>query len=171
MIPSKFDNMQWLEPWIGIGPGVEAQRLKLELKKEVGQGHPLYKQHAIPLARRSDNDDVLFYLPDAVGKRLVVVHLTWSSQSQPQQPSQTYEQTEWPYPVFYSSVNQWVYKCMVRVHREFTGPSETYLETVEHCKGMYDGSERGWVLVKYGPDEFHDEEHYFPINILTHMHR
>lgn len=168
IIPSEFNNMEWLAPWIGIEPGVEAQRLKLRLRKEVREGHSLFGQHAIPLARRSDYDVVLFYLPNAVEKRLAVVHLSSSSNSQAQQPNLTDHTSEMPYTVFYLSKDHWIYRRMVPDHREITGPSEHYMETVEECRGMYDGSEPGWVLVNLAPDVLDDEVSYFPVNTLTH---
>jgi hypothetical protein len=56
---------------------------------------------------------------------------------------------------------------MIPDHREFTGPSAHYQETVEQSKGMYDGSEPGWVLVDLGPDEFDGQARYYPVNVLT----
>jgi hypothetical protein len=163
MVPYDLNNMEFLTPWSAIAPGVEAQRLKLQLKKAVDHGHPLYGQHAIPLARRSDSGDVLFYLPDSVDQLLAVVHFTQSAEStesvqpaehQLQQPLQTDKATELPYTTFYTSMEHWARKREIPDHRELTGPNPDYLKHVEQLKGMYDGSEPGWVLVDLGPDEF-----------------
>ena len=49
------NSIIWLMPWQPAAPGLE-----LELAKEVGALHPLFRHEAISVARRVDNDDVLF---------------------------------------------------------------------------------------------------------------
>ena len=66
-----WQSKTWLEPWHPFAAGVE----ELELAKEVSSAHPLFGIKALALARRSDRDDVLFFLP-AQSRELAVVHLT-----------------------------------------------------------------------------------------------
>jgi hypothetical protein len=83
-----FKNMEWLEPWTDSVPGMEE-----ELDREVSAHHPLYHINARAVARRMDNDDVLFYLLDHQPP-LAVVHLTWREENSP----------DWPYTLFYDSI-------------------------------------------------------------------
>jgi hypothetical protein len=92
----------FLEPWQLTGPGLES-----ELAQEVSEQHPLFGKRAVAVARRHDNDDVLFFLPDRP-QPLAVVHLTWRREQSP----------EWPWTVFFSSLQDWVERCMKRDHDE-----------------------------------------------------
>jgi hypothetical protein len=83
----------WLPPWAPCAPGLEG-----ELAREVGPRHPLAELAAVAVARRSDTDDVLFFLPNAPSP-LAVVHLTWSS---------TREPSPWPATTFYTSLEDWI---------------------------------------------------------------
>jgi hypothetical protein len=83
--------------------GVRA--LEGELAREVGTGHPLQRIKAISVGRRIDSDDVLFFLAEH-SQPLAVVHLTWASESSAQ------------WPVFYSSIDDGVERCMKPDHNE-----------------------------------------------------
>ncbi|HST04524.1 MAG TPA: hypothetical protein VLQ48_07285 [Chloroflexia bacterium] len=96
--PNYLRKLEWLVPWCPVD-----SELDLQLKKEVGWGHPLYVQKAIAVGRRSDSDDVLFYLPD-YSAPLAVVHLTWSDAPGPE--------PMFPWTVVYSSLEEWVDQCM-----------------------------------------------------------
>jgi hypothetical protein len=100
-------NLQWLEPW-----GPTSSGLETELEKEVSPGHPLFGRKAISFGRRDDRDDVLFFLPDNP-LPLAVVHLTWTGRRE--------ENPEWPQTSFYSSLEDWVERCMRPDHLEFEG--------------------------------------------------
>ncbi len=106
MVPDEFKNLQWLAPWYQADHSAEAQ-----LKKEVGPGHPLFRYTAIAVGRRSDNDDVLFFLPGH-SKPLAMVHLTSSGG-----PSRD---RQFPSTIFYSSLHDWVEACMKRDNREYS---------------------------------------------------
>jgi|AGTN01.2.fsa_nt_gi hypothetical protein len=69
--------------WVACGAGLEK-----ELEKEVGLNllHPLRGVKATSVARREDNDDVLFLLHDH-SHHLAVVHLTWNREILPAFPS------------------------------------------------------------------------------------
>ena len=97
--------VQFLEPWHPAVPGLES-----ELRNEVGDGHPLYGRKAISVARRRDSDDVLFLLLDHPSP-LAVVHLTWSGRPE--------RNTNWPQTTFYTSLNDWVERCMKPDHADF----------------------------------------------------
>jgi hypothetical protein len=101
-------NLQWLEPWEPATPGLEA-----ELKREVSPGHPLFGREAICVGRRGDRDDALFFLPGSPDP-LAVVHLTWRPEKNP----------AWPHTVFYSSLDDWVERCMKPDYLAFEGGSE-----------------------------------------------
>jgi hypothetical protein len=95
-------NLRWLEPWEPASSGLEA-----ELTKEVSRGHPLFGREAVSVGRRGDCDDVLFFLPGGLSP-LAVVHLTWRPEKSP----------EWPHTNFYTSLDDWVERCMKPEHLE-----------------------------------------------------
>ena len=84
MIPSQIivqlDRVQWPEGWCPLYPNDPAAGLLLErqLARELGDAHALYPvRHAITcLARREDNDDVLYWIEGAT-RPFALVHLTW----------------------------------------------------------------------------------------------
>lgn len=99
-------GVRFLEPWLEAVPGLEA-----ELRNEVGEGHALYGRKAISVARRKDSDDVLFLLLDHPSP-LAVVHLTWTGRPE--------RNTNWPQTTFYTSLQDWIERCMRPDHIEFT---------------------------------------------------
>ena len=102
-------GLQWLEPWRAVVSGLE-----VELKNEIGDGHPLYGQKAISVARRFDSDDVLFLLLEH-SSPLAVVHLTWTSRTE--------KNRNWPQTTLYASMDDFVERCMKPDHAEHTGSS------------------------------------------------
>ena len=79
----------WLEPWHAAASGVE----ELELAKEVSSAHPLFGVNALAVARRNDNDDVLYFLPGQE-RELAIVHLTYNHNE---------NRAEWPHTQFFDS--------------------------------------------------------------------
>lgn len=70
----KFDrNIELPEPWYWTD-----QSLISQLEREISSNHILFDKKVETLARRLDNDDVLFLVEDS---SFVVVHLTWSNNS------------------------------------------------------------------------------------------
>ncbi len=57
-----------------------------QLQRETPPGHVLHSVPVVALARRMDNDDVLFRLDDGTA-RVAVVHLTYASGSDPRWPA------------------------------------------------------------------------------------
>lgn len=96
-------EVAWLGPWRPTAPGLDAPGLEAELAREVGPGHVLAGRPAVAVARRTDNDDVLFHLTDGPAL-LAVVHLTWTGQRE--------RKPEWPHTVLYHSVAEFVERCM-----------------------------------------------------------
>jgi len=96
--------LQWLEPWRAVVSGLE-----VELKNEVGEGHALYGQKAISVARRFDTDDVLFLLLEHPSP-LAVVHLTWTGRTE--------QNRNWPHTTFYASLDDFVERRMKPDHGE-----------------------------------------------------
>ena len=97
-------GVQFLEPWHQAVPGLET-----ELRNEVSEGHPLFGRKAISVARRRDSDDVLFLLLDHPSP-LAVVHLTWTARPE--------RSSTWPQTTFYSSLEDWITRCMTPDHAE-----------------------------------------------------
>jgi hypothetical protein len=102
LTPDTFKTIPWQSPWryVGIGEGVGYER---ELANEAGPGHPFHDARAIAVGARTDQDDVLFLLPDAP-KPLAVVHLTYS----PDLPDDPDEAAQVPRTTFYSSLDDWL---------------------------------------------------------------
>jgi hypothetical protein len=65
-------NQPCLTPWHFTDKG-----LNIQLEKEISRGHILYGKDVKTIARRQDNDDVLFAVFDSDFK-YARVHLTWS---------------------------------------------------------------------------------------------
>ena len=99
-------GLVWREPWRPIVPGLE-----VELRNETVEGHPLFGEKAISVGRNHDTDDVLFLLLEHA-EPLAVVHLTWRGR-----PDRT---VTWPHTTFYSSLQEFVDRCMTPDHREFS---------------------------------------------------
>ena len=64
-------NIELPEPWYWTD-----QNLTSQLEKEMSKDHVLYGREVSTLARRQDNDDVLFLIDNKV---FAVVHLTWNN--------------------------------------------------------------------------------------------
>jgi hypothetical protein len=98
-----FSEVNWLDPWYWENSGLER-----ELTSEVSAQHLLFQVEATAVARRSDNDDVLLFLPKST-LPLAVVHLTWRKEMV----------AEWPVTRFYSSLADFIEHCMKPDHREY----------------------------------------------------
>lgn len=70
-----MNTIEVLEPWY-----VTDQNLADALKHEIAQGHILYGLSVKTVARRMDNDDVLFEILDDTRFKYAKVHLTWQVQ-------------------------------------------------------------------------------------------
>jgi len=70
MIPG---DMPCLPPWVFADEDLNSQ-----LEKEISPTHILFRKDVKTIARREDNDDVLFAVSDA-DFQYANVHLTWSS--------------------------------------------------------------------------------------------
>jgi hypothetical protein len=98
-----------LPPWTDATPNAEA--LASELQREVGPDHPLFGRTVHVLARRGDNDDVLFEVP-ALSHPYAVVHLTWKGQRE--------QRPVWPHTVLFHTLQQWAQECMRPDHLKYT---------------------------------------------------
>ncbi|HEU4698596.1 MAG TPA: hypothetical protein VFS40_05415 [Gemmatimonadales bacterium] len=105
---TELEQITWLAPWV---PDINAS-LEHELNREVAAGHPLHGRRATAVARRHDNGDVLYYLPDAP-QPLAVVGLTFT-RSREIAP-------EWPRTEFYASAQEWIERRMKPDHRAYAG--------------------------------------------------
>ncbi len=95
---NELDAVAFLRPWELVGVGLEKQ-----LAKELPPTHELYGVTAYSVARRFDNDDVLFVLPGNA-QPYAVVHLTWSTRVDPS--------GQWPATTLYESLDDWITRCM-----------------------------------------------------------
>jgi len=92
-----LDPTTLLAPWRAVVP--EEQRgLAGQLRREVARTHPLHKKRVVVLARRVDNDDVLFYVEDAP-QPYAVVHLTWRRTRE--------KDPRWPWTEFFNTLHRW----------------------------------------------------------------
>lgn len=98
----------WLLPWQPIDREDERNGLFAELQREVDSTHPLKGLAATAVARRQDNDDVLFILADG---RLAVVHLTWRGKQ---------DRSPFPWTDLYATAEAFVQGRMTPDHREWT---------------------------------------------------
>lgn len=110
-LPPELQRVEWLAPWRAT-----EETLEDELGREVGTGHPLAGRPAHAVARRSDTDDVLFWLP-AGPALLALVHLTWQGRRE--------RDPRWPATELFASVDEWVMKVMRPDHADAGGPSGT----------------------------------------------
>lgn len=150
--------METLPPWTSVSVGIEAQKLKLRLKKSLPDGHELSGKHAVPVALREDTGQVLFCVPNTPQDEFAVVWLPKGGE-----PDSSLRVD------YYKSIAHWSYKCERPDHRKLVGPSPHYEESVRSLSGMYDGSEAGWVLLDFGPNEEWNEEEtqLHPANYLN----
>jgi hypothetical protein len=93
--------MDWQDPWRPVG--AEAPELVAKLQRELGPRHPLAGARAVPVARRHDQDDVLFELPDRE-PRYALVHLTWAGRQE--------MDSRWPHTEFFHGWEEWVRRGM-----------------------------------------------------------
>ncbi len=98
-------NMIWLTPWVAIKQNIT--QLEDELARELLDAHILCGKKVRAIARRIDNDDVLFEVDDQ-DYQYAVVHLTWSGKQE--------SSKEYPWTVLYSNFEDWVEKCMKLDH-------------------------------------------------------
>ena len=73
------------DPWAPVG-AAQAQSLEQELRRELCPDHALAGIEVECLARRADQDDVLFRLRGHESE-FAIVHLTWTRESVPEWPA------------------------------------------------------------------------------------
>jgi hypothetical protein len=103
-------NIEWLEPWVPIERLAEREAIQTELHSELSASHPLFGLSVVALARRYDQDDVLFELADS---RVAEVHLTWSRKPE--------RDPRWPRTRIFASAAVWAAEKMRPLHEE-AGP-------------------------------------------------
>ena len=94
------DNFQFRVPW-------HPTELPLheELSLELAERHPLYSVRARAIARRQDNDDVLFELSgENAPAAFAVVHLTWSGKPD--------SHSGFPGVELFATFSDWMERCM-----------------------------------------------------------
>ena len=104
---SDIASDKWLKPW-GPVPEEDRQGLEYELRTELQPGHALYGRTAKAVARRQDNDDVLFAIESP--NEFAVVHLDWCLHPEPI--------PEFPWTNRFASFDEFVRDCMVHDHEE-----------------------------------------------------
>jgi hypothetical protein len=91
------------EPWYW-----SEQDLNDQLSSELGEKHLLFRKKVITLARREDNDDVLFQILNSEFE-FAVVHLTWSGNID--------EEGKWPITKTYKNWND-LFENRIKVDHE-----------------------------------------------------
>jgi len=71
------------DPWWIVTDSV-AETLENELSKELSSDHILYAKKALAVARREDNDDVVYWIKEL--DKFAVVHLTYGKEISPNFP-------------------------------------------------------------------------------------
>ena len=79
----------------------EREAMQKELHSELCASHPLFGLSVVALARRYDQDDVLFELADS---RVAEVHLTWSRKPE--------HDPRWPRTIIFASATIWAEEQM-----------------------------------------------------------
>jgi hypothetical protein len=100
-------NVVWLEPWAPIEQPEAREAMQAELQRELCTSHPLFGLSVVALAKRYDQDDVLFGLADG---RVAEVHLTWSLRLE--------RDPRWPSTAIFASVAMWAEDQMRPLHEE-----------------------------------------------------
>ena len=90
-------------PWRKVDPK-NAEKLELELVREVGPQHVLFGKKARAIAVWQDCDDVLFTL-ESVPPSFAVVHLTWIMKTE--------VDARFPSAELYPTLDDWSRRCMV----------------------------------------------------------
>lgn len=99
-----FDKSVGLpEPWYWT-----EQNLASQLEKEINKNHILYGKTTKTLARRQDNDDVLFLIDN---EKFAVVHLTWASQQ--------HADNRWPTTELFDDWDELYQKKILKDKEEF----------------------------------------------------
>ncbi len=88
--------VEFINPWIAIDEDTE--KLVIELRRELTDGHLLWNRNVRPIARRIDRDDVLFEIVEDP-PCYAIVHLTWKGgrESNP----------EWPTTKLFADIQEW----------------------------------------------------------------
>jgi hypothetical protein len=84
-------------PFSAFEPPADGPAFLVELLLELKPGHPLFGLPVAAVARRYDQDDVLFEVLDGSG-RVAEVHLTWAGER---------EQPPWPSTALFDSLADW----------------------------------------------------------------
>jgi hypothetical protein len=103
-------NGQWLEPWVPVKSREARSTFETELCREVGAGHLLLGLSVAAVAKREDQDDVLFMLSDG---RVAEVHLTWRGRQE--------VDARWPSTAIYPSAEVWIENRMKPDHEDLRG--------------------------------------------------
>lgn len=107
-------NVGIQEPWAAFADGPEDQaratKIAERLKKDLPNGHVLSGLELKAVARRNDQDDVLFEVFGG-DQPLAVVHVTWQRETDPR----------WPSTKFFQSWDEWVDKVMRPDHDGLPG--------------------------------------------------
>jgi hypothetical protein len=89
--------MDWPASWAPVDGCSGGDFLTKELQRELSPGHAVFGLPITPIARRRDQDDVLFSIQDGTG-RVAIVHLTWKGS--PESPP-------FPWATLYRSFADW----------------------------------------------------------------
>src|SRR5688500_9613349 len=103
-----MSQFELLTPWEPIDPE-NSDRFEDEYAAEITKGHPLYGVPVKAIARRMDQDDVLFRLLRHLCE-YAVVHLTWSGRAE--------DDPRWPICEIYADAGDLMEKCIRPIHEK-----------------------------------------------------
>ena len=102
-------RFELLTPWEPTDPE-SSDRFEDEYAAEIGKGHPLNGVPVKAIARRMDQDDILFRLLRHLCE-YAVVHLTWSGREE--------VDPRWPAFEIYADAPDLMERCIRPTHEEF----------------------------------------------------
>jgi hypothetical protein len=91
-------DSEYPEPWFQIVDERQRSDLEQELRKEIGDRHPLAGMDVKVVARRDDQDDILVALDNGKNGRIAEVHLTWAGKG---------AGSDWPRTTIFESMGEW----------------------------------------------------------------
>ena len=106
----EIGDLEWLEPWSAVVDEKMRAALEDELAKELGRGHVLFQRPARAIARRYDQDDVLYAIENP--SQLAVVHLSYAAK--PDRPP-------WPSTSLFDDIAAFIQERMNPDHDDYAG--------------------------------------------------
>jgi len=124
------NNLNLQTPWHAVD---NPEGLNRQLQKELNKNHKLFGSKVNAVARRQDNDDVLFYIEKGESE-FALVHLTWR-QSQ-------HRDGQWPSTYFYKDREA----VQAKIDKDIRAWDESESEPMDETGGFIAGKERVIII-------------------------